>query len=406
MAELLSYRANRQHIPGQYSDIFDGSHYQALSKTELIVEGIPHGVKYFECPNDIVLGLMSDGVQVFKKIRKGTASAWPFVLINYSLSSEIRIFLKYMLPILLAPGPHSPKDHNSFVFPFSVEMIQLGHGVGSWHVLTREIFLLRAFLITKIADMQALKANQYLKGPNGFSPCRACRIQGCRRPTNDDTKTNYYYPLQAPKGAIRLDGSPGVDWDPADLPLRTDAGFEESIHYIRAGLTDIERKRRAKTQGINGESLFVLLPGFSRTKSCPHECMHLLWENILPTLVNLWTGRFKGLGEGTGGYMIQKYIWDLIGEETAAATASIPAGFSRAIPDIASERRLFTAEAWGFWTMYLAPYLLEGRLGAVYYKHFLLLVDIIKMLLQFVITNEEVNELEEKIVRWVREYEK
>jgi hypothetical protein len=51
-----------------------------------------------------------------------------------------------------------------------------------------------------------------------------------------------------------------------------------------------------------------------------------------------------------------------------------------------SERRLFTAKVWGFWTMYLAPYLLEGWLGAIYYNHFLLLVDIIKMLLQFVIT--------------------
>jgi hypothetical protein len=132
--------------------------------------------------------------------------------------------------------------------------------------------------------------------------------------------------------------------------------------------------------------------------------MHLLWENIVPTLVDLWTGRFKGLDMGVGGYEIAQ--WDLIGEETAAATTTIPAGFVRAMPNIAKERYLFTAEAWAFWIMYLAPHLLEGRLANKYYEHMVLLVDILKLALQFVITEAEVDELEQMIIRWVRQYEK
>jgi hypothetical protein len=175
MMELLLYHTNRDHIPAQCSDIFDGSHYHVLSKTKLIVKGIPRGVKYFEFADDIVLCLMSDGVQVFKKICKGTASAWPFLLINYS---QYPYFPEVHALYLSRPWSAFSQGSQSFVFPFSVEMIQLGHGIGLWHVLMREIFLLRAFLITKIVDMQALKANQYLKGLNGFSPCLACHIQG------------------------------------------------------------------------------------------------------------------------------------------------------------------------------------------------------------------------------------
>ena len=61
--------------------------------------------------------------------------------------------------------------------------------------MMREHFLLRAHLLTKLGDMQAIKYNQYIKGPNAFSPCRCCRLQGCRDPDNGGT--NYYYPLTA-----------------------------------------------------------------------------------------------------------------------------------------------------------------------------------------------------------------
>jgi hypothetical protein len=133
--------------------------------------------------------------------------------------------------------------------------------------------------------------------------------------------------------------------------------------------------------------------------------MHLLWENIVPMLVDLWIGRFKGLDEGTGNYRIHDAHWDLIGKESAAAHPTIPAVFCRPIPNIAKERYLFTAEAWAFWTVYLAPYLLEGRLPAKYYRHFILLVDIIKILLKFVITDTDIDWVEQHIIFWVRQYE-
>ncbi|KIJ34351.1 hypothetical protein M422DRAFT_182303 [Sphaerobolus stellatus SS14] len=92
-------------------------------------------------------------------------------------------------------------------------------------------------------------------------------------------------------------------------------------------------------------------------------------------LVKLWTDKFKGLNVGSGDYNIPENIWEQI------------------------------AELWCFWFQYIAPYVLEGRLGDKYYKHVLLLCEICKMCLEFSITEEQVNRLEEMIYQWVTEYE-
>ena len=186
--------------------------------------------------------------------------------------------LQYLLPLGLAPGPHPPTDHNSFLYPFTHELLVLGHGITTWNSLKCENFFLRAFLLMSIGDMQALKTNQYLRGPNAFSPCRACNLQGCRDP--ETHSPNYYYPLRAPEGAVQLDLTPAIDWDPHSLPLHTDQGYRDTLMYITEGRTQAERELRAKMHGLNGESIFVFLPSFSRTHSCLHESMHLIWENV------------------------------------------------------------------------------------------------------------------------------
>lgn len=88
------------------------------------------------------------------------------------------------------------------------------------------------------------------------------------------------------------------------------------------------------TQGINGESILMHLPGFSWTQSCLHDGMHLLWENLVLRLVELWTctGRFKKLNAGK--YKINTLTWEKIGDETALATATIPSVFCRALPNM------------------------------------------------------------------------
>jgi len=135
--------------------------------------------------------------------------------------------------------------------------------------------------------------------------------------------------------------------------------------------------------------------------------MHLFLENIVPTLVNLWTGRFKGLDEGTEEYELAPHIWEEIGEETAATVKDIPAAFVRALGNIASERSSFTAEAWGFWFMHLAPVLLRNRFPRrKYYTHMCKLVSLMKTSIKLEISMEEIDVLEQGFAEWVQEYER
>ena len=79
------------------------------------------------------------------------------------------------------------------------------------------------------------------------------------------------------------------------------------------------KERIAKETGIRG------LPGLHRVgsldyaRSAPWEWFHILLENIIPNLVDLWTGQFKGLDIGDNKFKIAPHIWEAIGEETAVA---------------------------------------------------------------------------------------
>jgi hypothetical protein len=40
--------------------------------------------------------------------------------------------------------------------------------------------------------------------------------------------------------------------------------------------------------------------------------MHLFFENMIPNLVKLWSGKFKGLDTGSEDYEIAEETWDIM----------------------------------------------------------------------------------------------
>ena len=157
---------------------------------------------------------------------------------------------------------------------------------------------------------------------------------------------------------------------------------------------------------INGDPALHRVSSVDLAQCYPWDWMHLFLENIIPALIKLWMGKYKGLDVGEESYEIDEETWNEIGRETAAAVKDIPAAFVRRLTDIATDRGTYTAEAWCFWFMYLAPYILHSRFAdQKYHRHLCDLVDIMKTCLQFEITENEIDELEVKIHNWVRLYE-
>ncbi|PVF91703.1 hypothetical protein CPB86DRAFT_718977 [Serendipita vermifera] len=135
--------------------------------------------------------------------------------------------------------------------------------------------------------------------------------------------------------------------------------------------------------------------------------MHLIFENIIPMMVHLWKGEFREVETRNQPYVISRQDWDEIGRLTVESNPLVPSFFVRPIPNIHTDQHLFTAEAYSFWFLHMAPTLLRNRFPeARYYDHAILLIQIVQKCIQYEITEVELKELERRIVIWVEKFER
>jgi hypothetical protein len=159
--------------------------------------------------------------------------------------------------------------------------------------------------------------------------------------------------------------------------------------------------------GIKGVSILSSLTSLSFLASFPLGFMHLMFENVIPGLVDLWSHGFDPNLPDDDDFIIAPGAWKAIGEAGSASGDTIPSCFGARIPNIVTERSHFTAEKWLFWAIYLAPTLLRGRFPKdKYYTHYMALVNLVKKCLQFRISKQELKDMEMGFVQWVKEYER
>ena len=151
--------------------------------------------------------------------------------------------------------------------------------------------------------------------------------------------------------------------------LRTVNGGQKHFCIIpRASTTNFFRiyqwdTKEAQNQtcqfwGVNGRTELCEIPSMQLFASFPHEWMHLVLENHGKGLLELWKGTYKDLDEGKQKYIINEAIWAQIGSETTLSLSTIPSSFVQHTPNIYTEQYLFTAEDYGHWFLYIAPFVL------------------------------------------------
>ncbi|KAI0634214.1 hypothetical protein C8Q77DRAFT_1055307 [Trametes polyzona] len=134
--------------------------------------------------------------------------------------------------------------------------------------------------------------------------------------------------------------------------------------------------------------------------------MHLIWENVVKNLMQLWTGQYKDLGAGTEAYELAPTVWEAIGEASASSGRTIPGIFGPRPPNVASDKMSWTADTRSFWFQYVGPVLLSRRfVRPKYYKHFVELVRLVRMCLQYELTTAEIAEIRCGFITWVKDYE-
>jgi hypothetical protein len=403
-AKEMQYRAfEHTHTPGKTVDIFDSHIYRRLLGRKVIIDGKLAQHEYFSDPRDIALGLSTDG---FCPFRRRKATAWPLLLFDYNLPPETRFHKGNRIDLGVIPGPNKPKDFDSFVWPAFEEFMRLQYGVRAFDVLADEFFVLRAYLLLVFGDIPAISMVMRMTGHNGFSPCRMCKILGVRIPNSGNTV--HYVPLdRSSHPTVRESESAIAIYDAAALPLRTDEVMLRQAKEVQAASSKAQKDRLSKAYGIKGVSILSYLKSLSFPLSFPYDFMHLIWENLIPNLILLWTGEFKGLDEGVGEYEFMPDVWKAIGAATAAAGSTIPLAFGTRPLNPATHKSSYSAEAWSFWTLYLGPVLLRRRFrNQRYYRHFIELAKLLRICLQFEITIEEIQTVRGGFINWVRDYER
>jgi len=135
--------------------------------------------------------------------------------------------------------------------------------------------------------------------------------------------------------------------------------------------------------------------------------MHIIWENVIKTLTGLWTGEYKGIGEVKENYRIDSSVWKAVGAEGTASGSTIPSVYSHRIPDVSKKGSYLSADMWSFWTLYLAPVLLRNHFKKPkYFTHFIELVHLLHICMQFEISAVEIEELQTGFKKWVEDYQR
>ena len=416
--ELCMYRGDHNYSPELITDYCDGAHYRTLlgKNVETIHEDGRREVlqhKHFSDKRDIALGLFTDGFQLFKKSRVQKSST-PLLLVNLNLPPTVRTHLDHLLCLGLAPGPHAPKDINSFFHPAYIELQELARGVKTIDAHLRQEFRLHAYIVFKCGDLPAVAKFLEQKGHSAVSSCSACEATGVRiLAIGNVAKASsiYYLPLRPPSDHPE---PRGPIWVPGRLPMRTDTRIEAQLAEIEAAPTVTSKEALAKKYGLNGRTLLSRLSSVS-VASTPRDVMHLLFEHMVPMMISFWKGEYKPwkakkLDQGQP-YVISQDEWKKIGVLTIESSFTIPGSFTRALPNIHKEEHLYIAETYAFWMMYLAPTLLKGRWADTdtnkYYEHAILLSSILRRVVEYEIPVQDISprgNLTQDITQFVQQY--
>ncbi|KAG8994297.1 hypothetical protein FRB90_000459 [Tulasnella sp. 427] len=390
-----------QSVDNEISDVFDSTHYKALCKTQVEIKGVRMSHQLFDSPTDVALGQSMDGVALFER-SKNRCTATPIITVNYNLPPEIRAHSSNVLINAIIPGPHGPKDVDSFMFPMYKESHRLAEGVRMDNIFVKSSFTFRAYWIRVFGDMLAMMEMMEIKGHMGVRHCRRCLISG-----TTGNGTTYYSPLAQPRDPNSEESNPLVSWNPRALEMRIHQQVLSALDDISKARNKTEKERLQTIWGLTGKPSYIFrFPGADFVASTPYDFMHMMLSNNTKNYTKILQGKFNKFDSGTGNYIIPPATWIEIGVELVKANRTIPSAFVSYLPDIWKERSSYTAELYSFWIVYAAPILLHGRLPSPYYEHLVKFGKIIKFCLKFTITTEELETLEELCISWVEEYEK
>ena len=368
---LQTYHQTTEEIgpSGLLRDFWDANHYRKLSR-----EGL------FDDSRDLALQLSTDGVAI---VRQKNFSVWPVILLNYNLPPKERVKTRTILLLGVVPGPHHPKDMDSFLEPLLQEMALLRNGITSFDGYTLQNFQLKAHIVSVSGDTPAIAMVMRMKGSNARFPCQFCFMQGeyC------SVARHMYYPH-----------------------------YEQFIQTSRSSmLRDMYRVAAADQEDLRKATGHNGIPALARLRhsldfplSFGQDPMHLL-SNVCALMFSHWTATSTMptpvFENPEHSYVLSSRVWEQIGNEQLACCKLLSSSTARTPRSIWVNHASYKAKEWESWLFLFSVPLLVGRLPDYCLRHWKLLRNAFSILYRQSLTRNDVLNAHRMLQEFVVDYE-
>lgn len=323
----------------------------------------------FKDPRDVAFALSSDGAQLTMKRQSNT---WIVILIILDLPAHMRYKSENVIINLAIPGPNSPQDLDSFLYPLFQEMARASEGIWIWDAVDSSHFVLRACLTMVLGDMLGSAKLSGMAGHTAIRGDRFSLVEGAK--TSEKGSKRIYYPLLPPENEKYNVGRPVYELD--KLPLRTQEQYWETIVNLKNASSDAQRIRITQATGISRLSLCTASPAFQHPSFFPFDPFHLFYENCMAYIWDLW-GTITSPGEN--GHISKSNLRQL-GEWIPPAMRTLSPAFCGPVRDVhlkrQSQYKIYEWMALLHW--YLVPMLLELNIAYTLIDNFAQFVNIVE----------------------------
>ena len=377
-----------------YDDILSGESYLNLVDSGVIKE------------YDSVLMLSIDGAQLYEHKE---SNCWIYIWILIDLGPDKRYKIRNILPGGIVPGPKSPKNFDSFLFPGLAHVSALQReGLHIWDSYHRRRALSLLFLLLVLADSVAMGS---LSGSVGHHGRKGCRLL-CGLVGRNKLRGAHYYPaLLCPHGFENHRTSSHPDIDIGSLPVPSPENYRNDLFHVISSVTEAQFRRRRLHTGIGKPSIFDGLPRILPLPLCfAGDLMHQPLINLAALLLDLWCARPDARDYDRATLwpwaVLTADIWINHGKLVALIAKYLPTSFGRT-PRNPQEKVSSGYKAWEFLNYIYGegPGVFYGVLPEPYYSHFCKLVRAIRIIHQRTISREQLVAAHELLHRWVLEFE-
>lgn len=154
----------------------------------------------------------------------------------------------------------------------------------------------------------------------------------------------------------------------------------------------MENPRTTSYKGVKSATKLLLLPKFDVVKGFAFDYMHTILLGVTRTLTNKWLD--------SRNHKEPFYLGNKLKElDLEFLSVKVPFRTQRTTRSL-TERKFWKANEWKTW-LTVSPAVLKNYLDSKYYNHFMKLVEATYLLLQEIITNNEVNRAEDIMNQFV-----